>query len=138
MPNPRFNLFHIDEQEHHLETLTVSAFVFDADMACLTSREADQKLENSSLLQNGVLHVNSRSLVFDQEAKDSQLPDLTKFRFNSKFDFQVLSGEQLESVHSQVLEAYQKQQSRAAQIGGQVKVPQNLLVLDYFYKYLLF
>jgi hypothetical protein len=110
MPNQRFNLFHIDDQEHHLETLTVSAFMFDSDLSSLASREADQRLENSSLLQNGVLHVNSRSLVFDQEAKDNKLPHLTKFRFNSKFDFHVVSGEQLETVHSQVLESYTKHQ----------------------------
>ena len=57
--------------------------------------------------QNGVLHICSRSLVFDQDQTPStssdshvmQLPHLAKFRYNSNFDYEVASGQQLEAVH---------------------------------------
>jgi len=102
LPHPRFNLYHIDNQELHFESINVSAFLLDADLGDYSHKEVDQKLESALLLQNGVLHFCSRSLVFDQDVNliDKKLPDLTKFRFNSKFDFEVLSGEQLEGVHS--------------------------------------
>jgi len=89
----------------------------------------DSRLEATTLLQNGVLHVCSRSLAFDQDP-DGSLPPLNKFRFNSKFDFEVLSGEYLEQVHSQLLELVQGKED--------IDVPGHLLLLDYFYKYLLF
>ena len=99
LPHERFNLFHIDNLEIHLESLTVSAFLHDIDPSNPPTKESDQKLENISLLKNGVLHINSRSMVFDQDTKET-LPDLAKFRFNSKFDFERISGDQLEQVHS--------------------------------------
>lgn len=89
-----------------MESLTVSAFILDVDSDSLNHRKIDQKLDSALLLQNGVLHIGSRSLVFDQDPNpiSKDLPDLIKFRYNEKFDFEVLSGEQLESVHSQILE----------------------------------
>ena len=58
-----------------------------------------------------------------------------KFRYNQKFDFEVLSGEHLESVHSQILEV---QQQKMTTPQAQIDVPLHLILLDYFYKYLLF
>lgn len=110
LPRDRFNLFHIDNKELHLETLNVSAFLLDTNQQSLQSRETDVKLESALLLQNGCLHVNSRSLVFDQDQSitDKRYPDLIKFRYNSKFEYEVLSGEQLEVVHQHILETQQQ------------------------------
>ena len=33
-----------------------------------------------------------------------KLPDLFKFRYNSKFDFEIASGDQLETVHQKIKE----------------------------------
>lgn len=106
LPNQRFNLFNIDNQELHFDSLSVSAFIIDVDTQSLHKRDTDIKLESALLLQKGLLHFNSRSLVFDQDQNitDKQFSDLVKFRFNSKFDYEVLSGEQLEVVHYQILE----------------------------------
>ena len=44
-------------------------------------------------------------LAIDQDKNPSKikfLPDLAKFRFNQKFDFEVVSGGQLEEVHEQI------------------------------------
>jgi len=118
MPHERFNLFHIDNQEQHLESLSVSAFIHNGSILAG---------ESSQLLQNGILHICSRSILFDQDnsvGEEKFLPDLVKFRYNEKFDFEVVQGEQLEMVHQQV-------QSKS-------KLAQNLQILDEFYRYLLF
>ena len=36
------------------------------------------------------------------QKKGKHLPDLCKFRFNQKFDFELVSGGQLEEVHEQI------------------------------------
>ena len=41
--------------------------------------------------------------MFDQDnsvGDEKFLPDLVKFRFNKKFDFEIIQGEQLEIIHS--------------------------------------
>ena len=67
LPHKRLNLFNIDNQELHLDTLSVSGFIFEADLSSLETRAADIKLEQANLLQSGAIHINSRSIIFDQD-----------------------------------------------------------------------
>lgn len=103
--------------------------MLDVPVGSTSSRDTDLKLENQNLLHNGVLHVNSRSIVFDSDARESTLPELTKFRYNQRFDMEMVSGDNLEQVHSQILEMNAAKNR---------EIPTHLLLLDYFYKYLMF
>jgi hypothetical protein len=102
MPDNRFNLFHIDASEIHFDCLNASLF-YAGDLAPQENIQAD----SPHLLQNGHLHLCSRSLVFDQDAPQPTsiaqatdhegLEPLVKFRFNRRFDFEMLAGYQLET-----------------------------------------
>mgnify|MGYP006899614757 CR=1 FL=1 len=49
LPHERFNLYHIDNLEIHLESLTVSAFLHDIDPTKPPTKESDQKLRKHFL-----------------------------------------------------------------------------------------
>jgi hypothetical protein len=75
-PNPRFNLFHIDSAEVHLDSFRVQIF------------EPYQKT-----LQPGLLHACSRCLVFDSDQLETSL---LKLSYNSQaFTYDTFSGELL-------------------------------------------
>ena len=133
LPHHRLNLFHIDNQELHLDTLSVSGFLFNADISSLESRAADIKLEQPNLLQSGVLHVNSRSLIFDQDPTSKDLEPLQKWRYNSKFEFEVIQAENLEAIHQKVLDHF-----KAPARKKMAPLTPKMVLLDYFYKYLLY
>ena len=73
-PHPRFNLFHLDSNETHLDSMSVHIF-------------------NPSLkvLEPGLLHVCSRSLLFDSSSMDT---DLLKLQFTN-LNFDSFSGDLL-------------------------------------------
>ena len=94
-PNPRFNLFHLDAHEIHLDSFKVQIF------------DPSQKS-----LQHGLLHVCSRSIVFDSAHMET---DLLKLRYNaSKFTFDTFGGDILlqsaaSPLYGQILEVVQSQ-----------------------------
>lgn len=78
-PNDRFSLFDLDENEVYLRSIRV-----------VLNEEFEQ----------GLLHLNSRSIIFDP---DNQTMPLIKIRFNSRFDFECLSYEQVFDLHDNLL-----------------------------------
>jgi len=96
VPHQRFNLFHIDTQEKHLDSFGVS--IFDP---------------STNSKEPGVLHLCSRSVVYDS---DTMSTDLLKLRFSpGTFSFDNFCGEELQ----QVVQSYQ--------VSGQVPTSQSLL-----------
>jgi hypothetical protein len=77
-PSERFCLLDLDENEFYLKTLHVV-------MNDLNTEE----------FINGNLHLNSRSIVFDPD--NESLP-LIKIRYNSHFEFECISYEQIRSL----------------------------------------
>ena len=76
VPHPRFNLFHVDRTEHVLDSIRVS--IFDSTQNCL---------------EQGYLHLCTRSLVFDSDNMETDL--LRLFFTSSNFQVEVFTGESL-------------------------------------------
>lgn len=77
-PSERFCLLDLDENETHLKTLRV----------VMNDLNTEDFVE-------GLLHLNSRSLIFD--AHNQALP-LIKIRYNSNFEFECMSHEQISTI----------------------------------------
>lgn len=77
-PSERFWLLDLDENEYYLKTIHVV-------MNDLNTEE----------FINGNLHLNSRSIVFDP---DNESMSLIKIRYNSHFEFEWMSHEQIRTL----------------------------------------
>ena len=81
-PRDRFNLLDLDENELYLKSIRVV-------MNDLNTEE----------FVHGNLHLNSRSIIFDPE--NEALP-LIKIRYNSHFEFECISHEQIQSLYDSI------------------------------------
>lgn len=73
VPAKRFNVFHLNASEVHLDSFQVQIFT-----------------PPSKCFQSGLLHVCSRSLTFDPEQLDIQL---LKMPFQQNFSFDMVCGD---------------------------------------------
>ena len=77
--NERFSLFDLDENETYLRSIRV-----------VVNEE----------FEHGMLHLNSRSIIFDP---DNETLPLIKIRYNSRFDFECLSFEQVNDLYEAMI-----------------------------------
>lgn len=81
-PEERFNLLDLDENEIYLKSLSVV-------MNDFTSED----------FIPGMLHLNSRSIIFDP---DNEASSLIKIRYNSHFEFECISHEQVRGIYDMI------------------------------------
>ena len=95
-PNPRFNLFHIDSHDSHLDSFRVQIFA-----------------PNQKSLQSGLLHICARGVIFDCDQMETPL---LKISYNAhQFTFETFAGEIMlqqagqSPLFAQIIEVVQRQ-----------------------------
>jgi hypothetical protein len=81
-PSDRFNLLDLDENEYYFKSLKVAMNDLNTEEFIL-----------------GILHLNSRSLIFDP---NNQALPLIKIRYNSNFEFECMSYEQIATLYDTI------------------------------------
>ena len=82
-PSERFCLLDLDENEYYLKSLNVVMNNF-----------------NSEEFVPGILHLNSRSMIFDS---DNEALPLIKIRYNSHFEFEWISHGQIKALYDSIV-----------------------------------
>ena len=78
LPHERFNLYHIDNLEIHLESLTVSAFLHDIDPTKPPTKESDQKLRKHFLAIKWGFYISIRDLWYSTKTQRKLCQTLQK------------------------------------------------------------